>query len=48
MEKYSMAYKDMWKELETKSFDPRIRRNIKVNDFWGEAKTGNTLKALNK
>jgi hypothetical protein len=42
--KHPTAYKDLWKN-EEEHFDPKFRRNIKVNYFWGEAKSGKTYKA---
>jgi hypothetical protein len=42
--KHPMTYKDLWKN-EEEHFDPRFRRQIKVNYFWGETKSGKTYKA---
>jgi hypothetical protein len=42
--KHPMAYKDLWKNAEA-GFDPRFRRQIKVNYFWGETQSGKTFKA---
>jgi hypothetical protein len=46
---HAYAYDKMWKmEEEDVHFDPRLRRNIKVNYFWGEAKSGKTRRAVDE